>query len=137
MSLNENDRQTIVQRELFKAHEAFEDLEVLVQSNRWSGAASRLYYAVFHAVNALLIRDGHQSARHNGSHTLFSQYYIKTGILPPDFGKLYNNLQSLREKSDYNCFFDVTPQTIEEGRELARELIDAIERLINNVSENV
>ena len=134
MSLNENERQIIVQRELIKAHEAFDDLELLAQSNRWSGAASRLYYAVFHAVNALLIRDGHQSARHNGSHTLFSQYYIKTGILPTDFGKLYNNLQTLREKSDYNCFFDVTQQDIEEGRVLASQLIAAIEELINSGS---
>ena len=39
MSLNENERQIIVQRELIKAHEAFDDLELLAQSNRWSGAA--------------------------------------------------------------------------------------------------
>lgn len=131
MSLDEGNRGLVVQRELMKAREAFEDIEILVRSNRWSGAANRLYYSVFHAVNALLVNDGHQSSRHNGSHTLFSQHYIKTGILPSDFGKLYNNLQTLREKSDYNCFFEVTQQDIIDGSEIALRLINAIEGLIN------
>ena len=130
MSLSNEDRTLIVNRELAKAKEAFDDILFLQQGGRLSAAANRLYYAVFHAVSALLIHDGHQVARHNGSHILFSQYYIKTGILPSDFGKLYNNLQTLREKRDYNCFFDVKEEDITAGVTLAQQLIQAIEGLI-------
>lgn len=42
-----------------------------------------------------------------------------------------NNLQTLREKSDYNCFFNVTEQDIVDGIELAGQFIDAIEQLIH------
>ena len=90
-----------------------------------------MYYAVFHAVNALFIHDGLQSNSHKGSHALFSMHYIKTGVLPSDFGRLYNNLQTLREKSDYNCYYNVTEQEISEGIELASRFIDAIEKLID------
>lgn len=113
MSLTNEERQTLVQRELSKAHEAYEDIEILKASKRWNGAANRLYYAVFHAVNALFINDGLEAGRHKTSHSLFSLHYVKTGLLPIEYGRLYNNLQRLREKSDYNCFFDVSEKDIE------------------------
>ena len=130
MSLSDEERRTIVQREMKKAYETFEEIGILAAANRWSGAASRLYYAVFHAVNALFINDGLQAVRHNGSHTLFSLHYIKTGKLPTEYGRFYNQLQTLREKSEYNSFFDATQQDVEEAQLPARQLIDAIARIV-------
>lgn len=131
MSLTNEERQILVIRELKKAHEAYEDIEILKASGRWNAAANRLYYSVFHAVNALFVNDGLQAGRHKSSHSLFSMYYIKTGKLPLDYGRLYNNLQRLREKSDYNCFFDVSEQDIVDGISIASGFIEAIEQLIN------
>ena len=131
MSLSDEERILVVRKELERAHETFEEIEVMRQAAKWNGAANRIYYSVFHAVNALLINDGLQSVRHKGSHALFSQHYIKTGKLPIDFGRFYNNLQTLREKSDYNCFYDVEEQDVIDGMEKAISFIDAIEKLIN------
>lgn len=91
MSLSAEERRTLVEKELERACETFEEIEVF----------------------------------------LFSQNYIKTGKLPLEFGKLYNNLQTLREKSDYNCFYDVDEQDINEGTELARRFIEEIGKLID------
>ena len=101
------------------------------QARKWNGAANRIYYSVFHAVNALFINDGLQVKRHKGSHALFSQHFVKTGRLPLEYGRFYNNLQSLREKSDYNCFYDVDEQDVIDGMEKARKFIKAIESLIS------
>lgn len=136
MSLSAEERRTLVEKELERACETFEEIEVLRQAGKWNGAANRVYYSVFHAVNALLINDGIQTVRHKSSHALFSQNYIKTGILPLEFGKLYNNLQTLREKSDYNCFYDVDEQDINEGTELARRFIEEIGKLIDQKKDN-
>jgi uncharacterized protein (UPF0332 family) len=89
-----------------------------------------LYYAVFHAVNALLINDGLQVNTHKGSHATFSQHYIKTGVLSIEYGRLYNQLQTMREESDYNCVYDVEPEELLSRIEPARKLIDDIEQLI-------
>ena len=70
MSLNEEDRTTLVRKELERSHETFEEIDVLRQAGKWNGAANRVYYSVFHAVNALFIHDGLQTVRHNGSHAL-------------------------------------------------------------------
>ena len=134
MSLSDEERTVIVQKELERAHETFEEIEIMRQAGKWNGAANRIYYAVFHAVNALFINDGLQTVRHKGSHALFSQHYIKTGKLPMDFGRFYNNLQTLREKSDYNCFYNVEEQDVIDGMEKANQFISAIENHINEQS---
>ena len=131
MSMTDDERKTLVRLELEKAKDTFEEIEILTQAKKWNGAANRVYYTVFHAVNALLINDGIEVNRHKGSHAIFSQKYIKTGILPTEFGRLYNNLKTLREKSDYNCFYNVSEDVILEGTKMAHQFIDAIEKIIN------
>ena len=54
MSLSNEERNTLVALELKKAREAYEDIGILIASNRLNGAANRMYYAVFHAVNGCL-----------------------------------------------------------------------------------
>lgn len=136
MSMTDEERLTLVKLELAKAHETFEEIEILRNAKKWNGAANRVYYSVFHAVNALFINDGIQSTRHKASHALFSLNYIKTGKLPSDYGRLYNNLQTLREKSDYNCFYQVTEQDIADSVELVRQFINDVEKLINLEGKN-
>ena len=130
MSLTNEERQTLVALELKKARDTYEEIGILTAANRWSGAANRLYYAVFHAVSALLINDGLQVNTHRGSHAAFSLHYIKTGILSKEYGCLYNQLQTMREESDYNCVYDVEPEELLSRIEPARQLIDEIEQLI-------
>ena len=131
MSLSNEERKTLVALELKKAQETYEDIEILINANRLNGAANRMYYAVYHAVCALLINDGHQVNTHKGSHALFSQHYIKTGILPREYGQLYNQLQTMREESDYNCAYDVEIDELQQRIEPTKRFIEDIEKLVN------
>ena len=130
MSLTNEERKTLVELELKKARETYEEIGILTAANRWSGAANRLYYAVFHAISALLINDGFQVNSHKGSHAAFSLHYIKTGRLSIEYGRLYNQLQTMREESDYNCVYDVEPEELLSRIEPAKRLIDKIEQLV-------
>lgn len=130
MSLTSDERRTLVSLELNKARETFEEIGILTAAGRWNGAANRLYYAVFHAVSALLIHDGLSVNTHKGSHALFNLHYIKTGILSQEFGKLYNQLQAMREESDYNCAYDVDPDELVRRIEPARQLIEKVKELV-------
>ena len=131
MSLSIEERNIIVSLELKRARETYDDIGCLISANRLNGAAKRMYYAVFHAVCALLIHDGHQVSTHKGSHALFSLHYIKTGILPREYGQLYSQLQTMREESDYNCAYDVEMDEIEQRLKPAKRLIEDIERLVS------
>jgi uncharacterized protein (UPF0332 family) len=130
MSLTNDERSTLVKLEIRKAQETYEEIAILTAANKWSGAANRLYYAVFHAINALLIHDGHSVNTHQGSHAIFNLYYIKTGLLPRDFGRLYNQLQTMREESDYNCAYDISSDELNEKIEPARQLIEKITEMV-------
>jgi len=132
MSLSNEERNVLVALELKKARETYDEIEILVTANRLNGAANRMYYAVFHAVCALLIHDGIQVNTHKGSHALFSQQYIKTGILPREYGQLYNQLQTMREESDYNCAYDVEFEELQQRLDPTRRIIEDIERLVKN-----
>ena len=131
MSMTDEERATLVTLELKKAHETFEEIGILTAANKWSGAANRLYYSVFHAISALLLHDGHSVNTHNGSHAFFHLHYIKTGILPVEYGRLYNQLQTMREESDYNCVYDVNPDELKDRIGPAHNLIEKIEEKIN------
>lgn len=131
MSLSNEERDTLVALELKKARETYEDIGILIAANRLNGAANRMYYAVFHAICALLINDGHHVNTHKGSHAMFSQYYIRTGILPREYGQLYNQLQTMREESDYNCAYDVEIDELQQRIEPIKKLICDIERMVS------
>ena len=116
--------------ELEKAAKTWNQMEVQVKNGVWEMAANRLYYALFHAVSALLIHDQHIVGTHRGAVNQFSLYYVKAGIFSKADGRLYSNLQKLREDGDYNCYIDVEQEDVEGYIEPTRQLIERIKQYI-------
>ncbi|MBP3762556.1 MAG: HEPN domain-containing protein [Bacteroidales bacterium] len=131
MTLKVLDRETMVKLQMEKAWACMDECVDLVKLERWAGAASRMYYAVFHAVCSLLIRDGHKVKSHKGANVVFSQHYIHTQKLPSEYGKLFRDLETLREESDYNCFYDVTEEEVIMRLEPAKKMIADIEKRLS------
>ena len=130
MSLNEEERKIIVGLEYEKSCKTIEQIADYQELGHWDTIANRLYYALFHAVSALLIHDGYPVNTHKGVIALFGNYYIRTGIFTSEAGRLYSDLQTIRNNSDYNCSYDATEQEIEPMIEPTRILIKQIgERL--------
>lgn len=130
MSLNDEERKTVVRLQLEKAHANFNQIPILCKAGFWDNVANRLYYSLFHAVSALLINDGYNVSSHRGTVAAFGQHYVTTGIFTVDDGKHYSRLQGLREKSDYNCAFNATEKDIAPKIELTQQLIEKIENYI-------
>lgn len=130
MSLSDEERKIIVQIELEKSQQAYEEALLLCEKGFWSGSAGRLYYALFHAVSALLISNRHQVNSHKGSHILFSNYFIKTGIIPQEYGRLYSNMEKMRESGEYDCTYDVDPAELKRSFSPAKEMIDLITKIV-------
>ena len=58
MSLNDEERKIMVEFEIEKAHRLIDQFPILENAKLWDTLANRVYYAVFHAVTALLIKNG-------------------------------------------------------------------------------
>ena len=126
MSLTEEERAILVNLEYEKGKSFLVQAEKIAELGYWDMVANRLYYAVFHAVSALLIKNGHKVGTHKGVVLLFGQHYIKTGIFSINEGRLYSQLQTMREKADYVCTFQTSQEEIVPMLEPARKMIEKI-----------
>lgn len=132
MSLNEEERCIIVGLEYEKALSIMSQIEGLQSLGYWDNIANRLYYALFHAVSALLIHDKHAVNTHRGVVVLFGQHYVKTGKFDLADGKLYSQLQTMREKGDYNCIYQTSEDEVTPMIEPAKILIAKIGQYIKD-----
>ncbi|MCR4809304.1 MAG: HEPN domain-containing protein [Prevotella sp.] len=130
MSLKQEERDVIVTLELEKSAKTLTQADIMVHNGIWEMAANRLYYALFHAVSALLINDHHEVGTHRGAVGKFSLFYVKTGVFTPEEGRLYSQLQQLREDGDYNCAIDVTREDVEQKIQPTTLLIAKIRGII-------
>lgn len=134
MELSDKDRRTIVLMELEKAHKTFDDMEFCAKEQKWEAAANRLYYALFHAVSALLISGGLNVKSHRGILSLFGQHYVRTGLFASEDGSLLSDLVIMRDNADYNLFFEATQEKIFPYIEPTKSLIKKIEMYIKSAS---
>ena len=126
MSLSDEERRIIVGLEYEKACKTIDKVIEYQTLGHWDTVANRLYYSLFHAVNALLINDGHSVNTHD---------YIRTGIFPSKAGRLYSDLQTLRNNSDYNCSFDTTEDEIKPLIEPTKQLIEEIGKYLQHTNK--
>ena len=129
MSLNVEERKAVVEFRLEKAQRAFEQASGVVQMHYWETIANRLYYAAYNAVSALLIAYGYSAQTHSGVTHLFGLHFVKTGLVPSDFGRLYHQLFSMRLTGDYDDTYGLTEDDVQPYIEPARILIDTVSQL--------
>lgn len=105
MSLDEQNRQTLVRLYWDKSVNTFDELESAIREEKWNMAANRMYYSVFHAVTALLVKDGHQVVSHRGTKGALGLHYVKTGLIDVEEARVFAQLATLRERADYDIIF--------------------------------
>ena len=136
MSLNDEERKLLVEYEVEKAHKLIDQFSILENAELWDTLANRLYYAVFHAVTALLIKNGLHAGSHQGVSVLFNKHFVKENLIDEKYGRLLARLENMREKSDYTCLFETTKEEVLPMIPQAKEMITIIENLINSNKES-
>lgn len=117
-----------------RAYEALEDALILSRESRWNACVNRLYYACFYAVSALLIIDGLSSSKHAGVRSLFNKQYVKTGKIPKNLARIYNDLFERRQEGDYLDFVTFQESQVLPWISKVKELIDYISDLIQKMT---
>jgi hypothetical protein len=130
MTLEE--RKQYVQYRLESAHKTLAAAKVLADNEFWNSAVNRLYYALFYAVNALLVIHEIQTKSHAATKSMFAQHFVKTGKFDKQYGKLLSELFDSRQKGDYDNIFDYDRATVVPLFEPIMEMIALIENEIEN-----
>ena len=72
--------------QLEKAHRFLDQADEMCKQHYWDIASNRYYYACYHAVQALLIKNGLYAHTHDGLLSQFGLHFVKTGKIDKDFG---------------------------------------------------
>ena len=131
MSLGDEERKIMVEFEIERAHRLIDQFPILEDAKLWDTLANRVYYAVFHAVTALLIKNGLHAESHQGVSVLFNKHFVKEGLIDAEYGRLFARLENMREKSDYTCLFETSEDEVLPMIPKAKELVSIIEGLLS------
>ncbi len=123
-------KRDLIEYRIKRAKDTFEDALILAEKNKWNSTINRLYYAAYYAIIALLLKSDIKATTHNGVKSNFSEYFIKTGIIPKDLGKIFSQLFTWSQKGDYDDLFDFEKGKVLPYIEPVKELIENIEKIV-------
>lgn len=98
---------------------SLEAAQGLIDDGYYDFAASRAYYELFYAVEALLLKKELSFSKHKGVLAAFSEHYVKTGIFPQTYHKILRRAFDIRMTADYGSRLVVTQE----------EAVDLVKRL--------
>ena len=104
-----------------KAERALVVAESLLGDGFPADAASKSYYAMFYAAQAVLRNEGIEVIKHSAVGAFFGHHFAKTGRLDPKYHKMLVDARALRETADYSVEEEVSEavarQTLADGKE--------------------
>ena len=106
--------------------------KAMLELGDYKASANRLYYAIFSAMRAVLALDGFDSKKHSGIIARFRQSYIKTGILDTEMSKIIDDLEVIREDSDYDDFYIILKEDVEIQAKRAEYFVSEVESYLQN-----
>lgn len=123
-------RQILVHREADRARHHLAQADEMLGIRHWDLAANRQYYACYHAVQALFVSYEISGATHKGMIAQFSLHFVKPGIVKMELGSFLSRMMQLRQKADYNCYFDISEEEVRDLAALTHEFVETILKLI-------
>jgi len=91
---------------------------------------SRAYYAMFYAASALLASRGITRSKHSGVLSAFGEYFVKTGLIEPEYAKMLGHAFDSRLDSDYDLTYTAEMATAEDILRDAHRFVARIARYL-------
>ena len=130
--MDSNEIKALSNYRLEQAKENLEEATVLADINKYKGASNRAYYAIFHAIKAILALEEVDFKKHSSVIAYFNKNYVHTEIFPKSIGRKIMKASKIREDSDYDDEFIVKSEDTLEQIQTAEEMIKLVEEYINN-----
>jgi uncharacterized protein (UPF0332 family) len=128
----ENKKKTLSDYRLKKAKEDLHTAKIMLENQKPAQSVNRSYYAIFHAVRALLAFDLFDSKRHSSIIGYFNQQYIASGEIGKEYYKIIARAFDKRTKSDCHDFYIVSREEAKEQLDNAELFIGLIETYIKD-----
>lgn len=113
-----------------KAAQSIKEAKLLIENELNDTAVSRLYYAAFYAVNALLAINGFNPKTHSGTKSIFNKEFILTGKIDNRFSDFYSFLMAKRFEADYDDFVFIDENKMQSLLAETEEFVNTINSVI-------
>ena len=94
----------------------------------YASANNRAYYCIFHAMRAVLALDDEDYKKHSAVIARFTLNYLKTDIMPREYGTLIANAALIRNRSDYEDFYICSVEDTNRLVEGAQRFLDDVKK---------
>ena len=121
-----------IKYKLQRADDAVRSAEVLLAEGLWLDTLSKIYYAAFYGVSALLINLKLNPKTHSGTKGLFHKEFIFTGIIDIKFGSLYDTLLAKRFEADYENFALIDENEVPKYLEEVKRFLEKAKEILEN-----
>ena len=129
--MTNEEKQALVKYRLERANESIKAAQLLFENALLIPAMNRIYYSMFYSVQALLVLDEKAFSKHGQVKAYFNKEFIKSGIFPKEFGKLFNAVFEYRQKFDYVDLLMPEEKLISDYIVEARKFIDQISSFLD------
>lgn len=130
--MNKKEKQTLVNYRLERANESLKAAQLLFENKLFIPAMNRIYYSMFYSVQALLIFKEKAFSKHGQVKGYFNREFIKAGVFPKEFGKLFNTVFEYRQKFDYVDLLIPEKELISDYIAEARKFVARISSYLND-----
>lgn len=127
----DRERIDLAQYRLERAKECLKTAEVLYGMEDYRTVANRSYYAIFHAIRAVLALDGVDRKKHSGVIAYFQEQYIKTGQFEKQYSAVLKNAFLVRQESDYEDFYIISKEEVKRQMDDAKQFVEEIARYLS------
>ncbi len=131
MTIEEKDRESLIQYRIEQANETILDVELLLENKRLRSAINRIYYGMFYILLALGTKHQFETSKHAQLLGWFNKNFIHKGLIDSRYGKIINKAFNRRTKGDYDTFVDFEESIVIEMFNEMKDFIAEISKFIN------
>ena len=121
----------IARNKLAQAIDDLESADILLGADKYRAANNRAYYAVFHAIDAVLSMEPVAFKKHKDVIAYFNKNYVNKDVFSRDMGRKISKLEIIRHKSDYDDFYIASKLDTVNQVTIAKEIIGEIKTYLN------
>lgn len=119
---------------LQKAQTYLRSSAVLLELEDFDSCASRAYFAMFYAAQALVMEEQGKVGAGRGIRSAFNQLFVDTGRLPRRAGDAFDRIAEYQEVGDYAHHFAISESQAEWALQEAEAFVNSIARMLEQTA---
>ena len=133
--MSEEASRDLIAYRIEQAGKALAEAQLLRNGEHWLGTVNRAYYAMFYAIQALLVHGGFKTSKHSGAISLFDREFVRPELFDKRFSKWLHELFALRQDADYSDLFLVSEKQATEALEHAEAFVMNVKEFLGGRNE--